>query len=111
MNDAGVFDRFIPDFGRVVAQRQYDMYHHYTVDEHSIRAIGLLSRIEHGELDDDHPLSAAIMRQLVSRRVLYGAVLPHDIAQGRGRDHSRSEARRVGNEGVSTCRNRWSTSI
>src|SRR3546814_2950632 len=56
MNEAGVFGRFIPDFGRVVAQMQYDMYHHYTVDEHSIRAIELLSRIEHGELDDDHPL-------------------------------------------------------
>src|SRR3546814_6153005 len=64
------------------------MYHHYTVDEHSIRAIGLLSRIEHGELDDDHPLSAAIMRQIVSRRVLYAAVLLHDIAKGRGGDHS-----------------------
>ena len=42
MNEAGMFGRFIPDFGRVVAQMQFDMYHHYTVDEHSIRAIGLL---------------------------------------------------------------------
>ena len=50
MNEAGVFGRFIPDFGRVVAQMQFDMYHHYTVDEHSIRAIGLLSRIERGLL-------------------------------------------------------------
>ena len=48
MNEAGVFGRFIPDFGRVNAQMQFDMYHHYTVDEHSIRAIGLLSRIERG---------------------------------------------------------------
>ncbi len=88
MNEAGVFGRFIPDFGRVVAQMQYDMYHHYTVDEHSIRAIGLLSRIEHGELDDDHPLSSMLMRQIVSRRVLFAAVLLHDIAKGRGGDHS-----------------------
>ena len=44
MNEAGVFGRFVPDFGRVVAQMQFDMYHHYTVDEHSIRAIGLLAR-------------------------------------------------------------------
>ena len=57
MNEAGVFGRFVPDFGRVVAQMQFDMYHHYTVDEHSIRAIGLLAAIERGELKDDHPLS------------------------------------------------------
>ena len=88
MNEAGVFGRFVPDFGRVVAQMQFDMYHHYTVDEHSIRAIGLLSRIERGELADDHPLSTALFQQIASRRVLYVAVLLHDIAKGRGGDHS-----------------------
>lgn len=88
MNEAGVFGRFVPDFGRVVAQMQYDMYHHYTVDEHTIRAIGLLARIEKGELKDDHPLSSAIVHQIVSRRVLYVAVLLHDIAKGRRGDHS-----------------------
>ncbi len=50
MNEAGVFGRFVPDFGRVNAQMQFDMYHHYTVDEHTIRAIGLLAQIEQGEL-------------------------------------------------------------
>jgi [protein-PII] uridylyltransferase len=88
MNEADVFGRFVPDFGRVVAQMQFDMYHHYTVDEHSIRAIGLLSRIERGELKGDHPLATQIVGQLVSRRVLYVAVLLHDIAKGRGGDHS-----------------------
>jgi [protein-PII] uridylyltransferase len=88
MNDAGVFGRFVPDFGRVVAQMQFDMYHHYTVDEHSIRAIGLLAAIERGELADDHPLSTALFRQIASRRTLYVAVLLHDIAKGRGGDHS-----------------------
>ena len=88
MNEAGVFGRFVPDFGRVVAQMQFDMYHHYTVDEHSIRAIGLLARIERGELAEDHPLSTALFRQLGSRRVLYVAVLLHDIAKGRRGDHS-----------------------
>src|SRR5688572_16151473 len=63
MNEAGVFGRFVPDFGRVVAQMQFDMYHHYTVDEHTIRAIGLLARIEKGELKADHPLSTAIIHQ------------------------------------------------
>lgn len=88
MNEAGVFGRFVPDFGRVVAQMQFDMYHHYTVDEHSIRAIGLLSQIERGVLKEDHPLSSTIVQQIASRRVLYVAVLLHDIAKGRGGDHS-----------------------
>ena len=88
MNEAGVFGRFVPDFGRVVAQMQFDMYHHYTVDEHSIRAIGLLAAIERGELKQDHPLSTAMVKQIASRRVLYVAVLLHDIAKGRGGDHS-----------------------
>jgi len=89
MNEAGVFGRFVPDFGRVVAQMQFDMYHHYTVDEHSIRAIGLLAAIERGELKQDHPISTAILqKQIASRRALYVAVLLHDIAKGRGGDHS-----------------------
>ena len=76
MNEAGVFGRFVPDFGRVVAQMQFDMYHHYTVDEHTIRAIGLLADIEQDRLKDDHPLSTAIMGQLQSRRVIYAADRP-----------------------------------
>jgi [protein-PII] uridylyltransferase len=88
MNEAGVFGRFVPDFARVVAQMQFDMYHHYTVDEHSIRALGLLAAIERGDLKQDHPISTAIFRQIASRRVLYVAVLLHDIAKGRGGDHS-----------------------
>jgi [protein-PII] uridylyltransferase len=89
MNEAGVFGRFVPDFGRVVAQMQFDMYHHYTVDEHSIRALGLLAAIERGELKQDHPISTVILqKQIASRRVLYVAVLLHDIAKGRGGDHS-----------------------
>ncbi len=88
MNEAGVFGRFVPDFARVVAQMQFDMYHHYTVDEHTIRAIGLLARIENGLLKEEHPLASAIFEQIVSRRALYVAVLLHDIAKGRGGDHS-----------------------
>ncbi|MDX3909205.1 MAG: [protein-PII] uridylyltransferase [Sphingobium sp.] len=88
MNEASVFGRFIPDFGRVVAQMQFDMYHHYTVDEHTIRAVGLLARIEKGDAEVDHPLCTALMDKLLSRRALYVSVLLHDIAKGRGGDHS-----------------------
>lgn len=88
MNEAGVFGKFVPDFGRVNSQMQFDMYHHYTVDEHTIRAIGLLSRIEKGELTDDHPRAARLIHRVASRRAIYVAVLLHDIAKGRGGDHS-----------------------
>jgi [protein-PII] uridylyltransferase len=88
MNEAGVFGSFIPDFGRVVAQMQYDMYHHYTVDEHTLFAIGILHKIENRELQEDHPLATQLMETIVSRRALYLAVLLHDIAKGRGGDHS-----------------------
>jgi [protein-PII] uridylyltransferase len=88
LNEAGVFGRFVPDFGRVVALMQHDMYHVYTVDEHTIRAIGLLSEIETGQRKADHPLASEIVHKVSSRRVLYVAVFLHDIAKGRGGDHS-----------------------
>jgi [protein-PII] uridylyltransferase len=88
MNEANVFGRFVPDFRRVVAQMQFDMYHHYTVDERTIRAVGLLAAVERGELAEDHPLATALFKQIGSRRALYVAVLLHDIAKGRGGDHS-----------------------
>lgn len=99
MNEAGVLGRLIPDFGRIVAQMQFDMYHHYTVDEHTIRAIGLLARIEAGVEKEAHPLASGIADQIVSRRALRVAVLLHDIAKGRGGDHSilgADVARRLG---------------
>ncbi len=88
LNEAGVFGRFVPDFGRVVAQMQYDMYHVYTVDEHTIFAIGILNKIEAGELVEELPLATGLVRTIDSRRALYVAVLLHDIAKGRGGDHS-----------------------
>jgi [protein-PII] uridylyltransferase len=88
MNEAGVLGRFLPDFGRVVAMMQFNMYHHYTVDEHLIRAVGCLAAIERGELEGDHPLSSKLFAQIKNRRALYVAILLHDIAKGRTRDHS-----------------------
>jgi len=87
-NEAGVFGRFVPDFGRVVAQMQYNMYHHYTVDEHTIFAIGILHRIEVGALKDEVPIASEVVHKVLSRRALYLAVLLHDVAKGRGGDHS-----------------------
>jgi [protein-PII] uridylyltransferase len=88
MNEAGVLGRFIPDFGRVVSMMQFNMYHHYTVDEHLIRTIGVLSDIERGEAADSHPLSTRIINTVQHRRALYVAAFLHDIAKGRDEDHS-----------------------
>ena len=88
LNEAGVFGKFVPDFGRVVAQMQYDMYHVYTTDEHTLFAIGLLHQIETGQLKPELPVASEIMPTIISRRALFVATLLHDIAKGRGGDHS-----------------------
>ncbi|HEV7370112.1 [protein-PII] uridylyltransferase [Arenibaculum sp.] len=88
MNEAGVLGRFVPDFGRVTAQMQYDMYHVFTVDEHTLFALGILHKVEAGQLADELPLASELVHELASRRALYCALLLHDIAKGRGGDHS-----------------------
>ncbi|ADE39841.1 [protein-PII] uridylyltransferase [Candidatus Puniceispirillum marinum] len=88
MNESGVIGRFLPDFGRIVAMMQFDMYHSYTVDEHTIKALGILHRIETGGLTGVAPVASEAMPEIGSRRALFVAVLLHDIAKGRGGDHS-----------------------
>ncbi|HBQ23391.1 MAG TPA: [protein-PII] uridylyltransferase [Alphaproteobacteria bacterium] len=88
MNEAGVLGRFVPDFGKIVAMMQFNMYHHYTADEHLIRAIGILAQIERGELKEEHPLATELFPRIGTRKILYMAMLLHDIAKGRDEDHS-----------------------
>ncbi len=94
MNEAGLLARLIPDFGKIVAMMQFSMYHHYTVDEHLIRCIGVLAELERGDGERVHPLSHSLMPGLRKHReLLYVAVLLHDIAKGRPEDHSIAGAR------------------
>ncbi|MBW9051973.1 [protein-PII] uridylyltransferase [Rhizobium mesosinicum] len=93
MNEAGVLGRFIPEFGKIVAMMQFNMYHHYTVDEHLIRAIDVLSEIDKGKAEELHPLANKLMPHIEDREALYVAVLLHDIAKGRQEDHSIAGAR------------------
>ncbi len=88
MNEAGVLGRFVPDFGKIIAMMQFNMYHHYTVDEHTIRSIGVLSSIECAQKQDEHPLAHKLIHTLDDRLVLYIALFLHDIAKGRPEDHS-----------------------
>jgi len=82
MNELGVLGVFIPEFERIVAMMQFNMYHHYTVDEHTIRCISNLFQIEQGELVEDLPLASSILTKGVNRKVLYLALLLHDIGKG-----------------------------
>jgi [protein-PII] uridylyltransferase len=113
MNEAGVLGRFLPEFGRIVAQMEHSLYHVYTVDEHTIQAIGVLHEIETGRLRDELPLATKLMPNVLSRTELYVALLFHDLGKGRGGDHSaigaelvEQSARRLGlrDEQIETVR-------
>ncbi|MFZ5962297.1 [protein-PII] uridylyltransferase [Thalassococcus sp. BH17M4-6] len=88
MNELGVLSAFIPEFEPIVAMMQFNMYHHYTVDEHTIQCIWHLSEIEHDELVEELPVATSILREGINRKVLYVALLLHDIGKGRDEDHS-----------------------
>ncbi len=88
MNELGVLGAFLPEFAPVVAMMQFNMYHHYTVDEHIIQCISHLSQIERGELGDSLPLASSILKDGINRKVIYVALLLHDIGKGRPEDHS-----------------------
>ena len=89
MNEAGVLGEFIRAFGRIVAMMQFNMYHHYTVDEHLLRCIGVLNEIDRGGVPEV-AFASELMRTILPehRTVLYLALFLHDIAKGRIEDHS-----------------------
>ncbi|MGK2227967.1 [protein-PII] uridylyltransferase, partial [Devosia sp.] len=93
MNESGVLGKFVPEFGKIVALMQFNMYHHYTVDEHLIRSIGVMADIANGGLADQLPLTHELLPQLNDTRLLYVALFLHDIAKGRPEDHSIAGAR------------------
>jgi len=84
MNEAGVLGRFVPEFGRIVAQTQFNMYHHFTVDEHTLKAVETIHDIEQGLLKEAHPLSTELFPKIQNRRALYLAMLLHDTGKGKG---------------------------
>ena len=88
MNESGVLGKFVPDFGKIVALMQFNMYHHYTVDEHLIRSVGVMAEIANGGLRQELPLTHELLPQLNDTRLLYVALFLHDIAKGRPEDHS-----------------------
>ncbi|HKA44462.1 MAG TPA: [protein-PII] uridylyltransferase, partial [Burkholderiales bacterium] len=101
MNEYGVLGRYLPAFGRIVGQMQHDLYHVHTVDEHILRVIRNLRRFSIPELAHEFPLCSRLTSDFARPEVLYLAALFHDIAKGRGGDHSQLgtvDARRFGKE-------------
>jgi len=88
MNELGVLGAIIPEFKRIIALMQFNFYHSYTVDEHTIQCISFLARIEQGTLNEELPIASEILKSGVDRRVLYLAILLHDIGKGLPEDHS-----------------------
>ncbi len=88
LNDYGVLGRYIPAFGRIEGQMQHDLYHVYTVDEHILRVLRNVRRFAVPELGHEFPLCSRLMSGFERPEVLYLAALFHDIAKGRGGDHS-----------------------
>jgi [protein-PII] uridylyltransferase len=94
MNESGVLGKFVQAFGAIVAMMQFNMYHHYTVDEHLLRCIGILSDIEKGD-SKEFPFASDLFKTISPRHrvVLYVTLFLHDIAKGRPEDHSIAGAR------------------
>jgi [protein-PII] uridylyltransferase len=93
MNRYGVLAAYIPAFANIVGRMQYDLFHVYTVDEHTLTLLRNLRRFTIPEHDAEFPLCSAIARRIPKLEVLYLAGLFHDIAKGRGGDHSQLGAR------------------
>ena len=93
MNEADVLGRFIPEWGRIVAQMQFNMYHSYTVDEHTLRAVGVIAQIAAGQFAEDHPLSTTIMPLIADREALFLAMLLHDTGKGGAGGQEKAGAR------------------
>ena len=88
LSDFGVLGRLFKEYRKITAQMQFDMYHHYTADEHTIRAIGFIHKIINGELVDLAPVASEIIHEIQSKKVLFIAAFFHDIGKGHGSDHT-----------------------
>lgn len=82
----GILGRYLPEFGRITGQMQHDLFHRYTVDAHTLKLIKFIDTFKEGE--GDFPIAHDIIKQLPNITLLYIAGLYHDIAKGRGGDHS-----------------------
>ena len=88
MKRYGVLGRYLPAFGKVIGQMQYDLFHIYTVDAHTLLVIKNMRQFRHPEYKQQFPIAHRIIKVLPKREILYLSGLFHDIGKGRGGDHS-----------------------
>ena len=88
MNQYSILGRYLPAFGRIVGQMQHDLFHVYTVDQHILTVMRNLRRFTMVEFAHEYPLCSRLMASFERHWLLYVAALFHDIAKGRGGDHS-----------------------
>ena len=93
MNLYGILGQYLPTFGAIVGQMQHDLFHVYTVDEHILMVIRNLRRFTEAQHAHEYPLCSRVIADFERKEVLYFAGLFHDIAKGRGGDHSTLGAR------------------
>ena len=111
MNETGVLGRFIPEFGGIVAQTQFNMYHHYTVDVHTILAVAHMASMDRGE--ETFELAQQLFTKIENRRALYLAMLLHDTGKGLGDQQiegmktSRTAGKRLGLDKAETSLIAW----
>ncbi|QEW07714.1 [protein-PII] uridylyltransferase [Nitrincola iocasae] len=111
MNRYGILGRYLPEFGKIVGQMQHDLFHIYTVDAHTLKVIQMMRQFRHENMQQSFPLAHRIINQLPKIELLYIAGLYHDIAKGRGGDHSELGAEDV----IGFCRRhhigKWDTQL
>ncbi|HEX8233478.1 MAG TPA: [protein-PII] uridylyltransferase [Caulobacteraceae bacterium] len=97
MNESGVLGRFIPEFGRIVGESQFDRHHAYTVDEHTLQAVSVMADLARGRLADEHPLAVKLIREIADREAMFLAMLLHDVGKGRlgGQEEAGAKAART----------------
>ena len=88
MKRYGILGAYLPEFGNIIGQMQHDLFHIYSVDDHILQVVENMRRLHHPEAEEKYPLAARVIKTLPKVELLYIAGLYHDIAKGRGGDHS-----------------------
>jgi hypothetical protein len=103
MNDMGILGRYLPNFRRIIGQMQHDLFHVYTVDQHIMMVVRNMRRFTMTEHAHEYPFCSQLIANFRDRWLLYVAALFHDIAKGRGGDHSNWASRTCWNSAATTA--------
>ena len=111
MKRYGILGNYLPEFGNIIGQMQHDLFHIYSVDDHSLQVIENMRHLHHPEAKEKYPLAAGIIKTLPKVELLYIAGLYHDIAKGRGGDHSLLGVKDAENFCINHRLGKWDTAL